>query len=239
METVLLMFSGGVDSTFLLHYYLTKTDLPLHVHHISLRYPQFNRWKSEAPAVRKILSFCKDNYRSFSFSASRFDMPPLRLVGRDSDLQLLVASKIGPNLSGSKITVALGQCLEDIESPAARERIRKQVLPNLWKALIASVDQGEKLNPVISRPLIDQKISKKEIFTLLPPELLKLCWSCRVPEFRGDVSYPCGSCQTCQKNEQILDQLGRTEEFPNLARAKHLPRIQPTVNFASFAGNSS
>jgi hypothetical protein len=186
----------------------------------------------EDPAVRNILAYCKDNYRSFDYSESRFDMPPLRLVGRDSDLHLLVASKIGPNLKGDRITLALGQCLEDIESPVAQDRMRRQVLPNLWKALIASVDEGEKLNPEISRPLIDQRIPKEEIFRTLPPDLLKLCWSCRIPDFRGDGGYPCGQCHTCLKNKKILAHLGRLGEFPNLVGFEQGRTVQPIKNFA-------
>jgi len=237
METVLLMFSGGVDSTYLLHYFLTKTNFPLHVHHISLRYPQLNRWKMEDPAVRNILAYCRDNYRGFDYSASRFDMPPLRLIGRDSDLHLMVASKIGPNLAGEKITLALGHCLEDVEAPEVQERMRRQLLPNLWKALIASVEEEKKLNPEISRPLIDQRIPKEEIFKTVPPDLLKLCWSCRIPDFRGDVGYPCGRCNTCEKNEKILARLGRSAEFPNLVRLEQGLPAPPVKNFAIFRNN--
>lgn len=239
METILLMFSGGVDSTYLLHYYLTKTNFPLHVHHISLRYPQFDRWKTEDPAVQKILSFCRDNYRGFDYSESRFDLPPLRLVGRDSDLHLMVASKIGPNLAGAKITLALGHCLEDVEAPEMQERVRLQLLPNLWKAFIASVDAGEKLNPEISRPLIDQKIPKEELFKQLPTNLLKLCWSCRMPDFLGDAVYPCGLCQTCQKNKNILALQGRAGDFPNLVRPEEGLPTTPAKNFAKFLGGVS
>ena len=58
-DTILLMFSGGLDSTYLLYYYLSRTSLPLHVHHISMRYPHQQRWRAEDPASESIVAWCK------------------------------------------------------------------------------------------------------------------------------------------------------------------------------------
>ncbi len=216
METILLMFSGGVDSTYLLHHYLAHTDHPLHVHHISLRYPHLQRWRMEDPAVRSILGYCRERYRDFDYSESRFDLDAFNLIGWDSDLQLLVASKVGPNLPGDGVTVALGQCLGDLESPEVQERFRRQTMSKLWLALRESVLKGEKLNPDLARPLIDLGLTKADIFQKMPADLLRLCWSCRKPDFAGEVGSPCGYCQACQKNERALSQLGRLGDFPNL-----------------------
>ena len=115
-ETILLMFSGGIDSTYLLYHYLRDTSHPVHVHHISFRYPHIQRWRAEDPAAEKIAAWFKENLRSFEYSTSGFDLD-FPLVGYDSDLQLLVASKVALHLGSERITVALGWSTEDLERP--------------------------------------------------------------------------------------------------------------------------
>lgn len=217
METILLMFSGGIDSTFLLYYYLTETDLPIHVHHISLRYPQLQRWKMEDPAVQKIMEHCLNHYRDFTYSESRFDMSRMNLVGSDQYLQLLVASKVGPNLPGDKVTLALGHCPEDFDSPEDIETARK---PGVWSALLKSEKYTKKLNPVLARPILDLNMSKGDVCQKIPVGLLRHCWSCRRPDFVGEIGLPCGECKTCKKIDQIFSKMGRREEFPNLVRLR-------------------
>lgn len=236
MDTILLMFSGGVDSTYLLYHYLTETVNPIHVHHISLRYPQFQRWKMEDPAAQKILAYCVKNCRNFDYSESRFDLEPMRLVGLDQDLQLLVAAKIGPNLPGERVTLALGHCADDYDTPEARERVRLGIMDNLWLALRKSCSEGEKLSPERAKPLIDINLTKKDIIERMPPELLRLCWSCRCPDFVGEVGLPCGCCQTCIKIEGIMTQLGWASKYPNLVRQQNRPRRQPGFLFAGGMG---
>ena len=77
------MLSGGLDSCYMLYYYLTQTDHDVHAHYISLRYPSESRWREEDIASRKIVEYCR-SIRVFDYTESRFDIGFKRYVGRDS-----------------------------------------------------------------------------------------------------------------------------------------------------------
>lgn len=223
METILLMFSGGIDSACLLHYYLTETDNPVHVHHISIRYPRLMRWKMEDPAVKEILEYCRSNYRGFDYSESRFDMGPLNVVGFDQTLLLMVAGKVAPNLPGDKVTVALGHCYNDIEAPEVQELAKRKTMHKLWMALRdCCIYNRDKVSPKRERVFLDKKWDKEEVIRRTPPELLRLCWSCRRPDFFKGKGIPCGCCSTCEKVESILRNTGEADKYPNLVRPKHM-----------------
>lgn len=217
METILVMLSGGLDSVYMLYHYLTETSHPLHVHHISLRYPQFNRWIVEDPASRKIVDYCQQQYRFFEYSESRFDMQKLNEVGMDSDLHLLVASKLAPNLGGSKVALALGHNYDDDPVVSMPTRLDK-----VWLALLDRVRQKERIVQDILKPLIALKLTKEDICRKMPDALLRMCWSCRMPNFSHGPVAPCGWCKTCKKIEGILSAMGRSADFPNLVRPPSL-----------------
>ena len=195
-ETILLMFSGGIDSTYLLYHYLRHTSHAVHAHHVSIRYPHQERWRVEDPASEKIVAWCKDNLRGFEYSTSRFDLD-FRGIGWDSDLQLLVASKVALNLGSRRITVARGMCTEDLQQPAVRSRRERGVNRNLWHALCQSVAGGANLNEELAMPIVERGLSKAEVIAELPDELIALSWSCRSPIFADDTPRPCGECHAC------------------------------------------
>lgn len=203
-QTILVMFSGGVDSTFMLYHYLKNTDLNVHVHHISLRYPSEPRWKEEDIASRRIVEYCR-KIRPFDYSESCFELGFYKYVGRDSDTQLLMASKVAPNLEG-EVHVAIGWHNKDHTSIIERER-RIRVTQNVWHALHDAYDPlfSNSVSRELLFPILEMGISKKEMIKMLPRELLQMTWSCRRP-IKGDkgISRPCGKCHPCKDIKEAL-----------------------------------
>lgn len=198
------MFSGGVDSTYMLYHYLKNTKYDIHAHHISMRYPSEPRWKQEDIASRKIMEYCK-KIRPFGYTESLFAIGFKRYVGRDSDTQLLVASKVAPNLKG-KVHVALGWMNDDRESEVDALRMRNNVTQKLWEAFCGSMDRpfGDNVQRKLLFPLMDMDLCKKEIVKDMPKELLDMTWSCRRPirDKDGNIK-PCGKCRPCKKMNLI------------------------------------
>lgn len=203
-EGVLVMLSGGIDSTYLLYDYLRRNTHLVHAHHISVRYPHLQRWRAEDPATERVVAWCKENLRGFGYSTSRFDLD-FPMIGWDSDLQLLVASKVALNLSPWRVTVALGWCTDDLERPRVRDRQERGVTPNLWRALCRSVPDAN-LNEEIAMPIVERGLSKTDVVAELPEELLALTWSCRRPTFADGEGQPapCGECHACLLRAKAL-----------------------------------
>ncbi len=235
METILVMLSGGLDSVYMLYYYLTETKHPLHVHHISTRYPQLNRWIKEDPACKEIVDYCRRNYRDFEYSESRFDMEKLDDVGKDSDLHLLVASKLAPNLKGEKNALAVGHLYDDDDDPTIPMPHR---VDKLWWALRERMNMKERVSPDIRKPLVVRKITKQFVCDNLPDDLLRLCWSCRKPDFSYAVAAPCGFCNTCERIEKSFRKIGRIEDFPNLVRSPTLGPSQEELRIEAESRES-
>lgn len=194
-ETVLLMLSGGVDSTWLLQHYLCGTSHRVHAHHISIRYPHQQRWRAEDPACDAIVDWCRKNLRDLDYSTSCFELDFHR-IGWDSDLQLLVASKVALNLGPGPITLALGWCTDDLERSRVRERQERGVTPRLWEALCESTGRPN-LSRRIAMPIVEQGLGKADLLSQLPEELLGRTWSCRNPVFTDGTPRPCGECHAC------------------------------------------
>lgn len=193
------MLSGGLDSCYMLYYYLTQTDHDIHAHHISLRYPSEPRWAEEDIASRKIVEYCR-SIRAFDYTESRFDIGFKRYVGRDSDTQLLVAAKVAPNLHG-EVHVALGWENSDFELEVNQHRAKNKITENLWNALCESIDyqMGEHISRTLLFPLMEMNMTKATMMTALPKELLEITWSCRRPvRDENGHSFPCGKCKPCQ-----------------------------------------
>jgi hypothetical protein len=154
-----VMFSGGLDSTYCLYHYLTKTDLNVRAHHISLRYNLEPRWIQEDQACLDIVNYCKNNYRDFDYTKSRFDWFDLSMPGWDADLCTLVGARVCLNTTGKSFVVS-GAVMEDMDSLRTRQRFEDGVRQKLWDACRLSLDYSKRkeVKSEIQFPLLDMKL---------------------------------------------------------------------------------
>lgn len=71
-RNILVMFSGGLDSTTSLYKLLKETTHNIYVHHIILK-DNSDRWKTELHSTNNILNYLR-NIRNFDYSESTVDL---------------------------------------------------------------------------------------------------------------------------------------------------------------------
>lgn len=183
-----------------------------------MRYPHIRRWEKEDAAVSAITDYCRAHYRAFDVSYSTSEMAAWPLVGWDSNIQLTTAARIAPNLPGSIVSVVRGRSVYDVLKDPAAETAKVQQRNDLWRALHASINPAHqhRVNPEHYSPLVSSGIGKAEIVDDIPQDLLRLCWSCRVPVALEGGLQCCGECTPCQHFNALLKERSLSEQFPNL-----------------------
>lgn len=186
---ILVMLSGGLDSTGALYKLLTETSEPIHAHHLDIQNLE-NRWIPERYAVSKVLEFCK-KIRDFKFTSSTYEFLQFRKhFTWDNDIVRFVAAQISKD--NAEITqVALGKCADDNDSPDFRLRaVQSQAI---WNACFI---ESKRPAPEIIRPV--ETLNKAQIWEMLPDEIRQHIWACRTPIFQNRTYSYCFKCQTCQ-----------------------------------------
>lgn len=179
-ETVLLMFSGGLDSTGVF-WELLKTNEILHVHHLHLKNVE-NRTEAENKAVNNILEYMR-KIKDFTYSESKHEYESYN--GKfiwDCDIMSFMAGFICDAKPSIK-NVAIGLTKTDISS-SVNARIEKA------NKIFSAFCKATKIYPV-------KHLTKKEVWDLLPDDLRQLTWSCRTPIYKDNEIIPCNRCKTC------------------------------------------
>jgi len=197
------MFSGGVDSTYLLWKLLTETDQHIHAHHISMRTAAEERWQMEGISTTNLWLKMLE-IRHFDVSSTVIDFDTLPYTGWDSDAQLYIGARVAATIEADDVTLALGITANDAKRPVIMNRVKRNILNNLWAALIDSIDDdySKRINPKIDLPIKD--MSKRDIVRALPESLRLLTWSCRLPVKVEGMTVPCGICLPCQVLQDAL-----------------------------------
>ena len=208
-EAILCMFSGGIDSTGVLHSMFENDayrNAPLIVHHIVLQNRE-NRAKAEIKAVRKILAYYQANYpnRQFTYTQSTFDtsgFAPLKSSRFPFDMD--VCAFVAGNLCVARKDineVAMGRTKTDIESGGDNFEMRMRRAQNIFKSVF-SLEEEEP--PAYIFPVMD--MTKEEIWRMLPNSIKKATWYCRHPVYQADdLAKPCGKCRTCKEVSEFLN----------------------------------
>lgn len=207
----LIMFSGGVDSTFLLKQALIETSDDVIAHHVHIVNNE-GRHEAEAQACRKIVDYCRANYRPFryseslvnrsGFAAAGFDVMTVALEGGIAASNLLLSDGKMPDywtlgLNAEELASLNKQAgFSGVASGDVRySDVRLGHVCSVMRASCFPNDPPRYLAPDV-RP-------KRELIAYLGPQLSRLCWTCRRPQKLERGFRPCGTCATCKLMGEI------------------------------------
>jgi 7-cyano-7-deazaguanine synthase in queuosine biosynthesis len=192
-QTILAMYSGGLDSLGMVYKLLTEDeykDYYIHIHHVHNKNVE-NRWRAEKIAVDQAVKELRALGFEFDYSESEIGSQPYgtRFLF-DTDTMNFFAGyicSVNPNIK----KVALGMQANDANQSLEDRRVRAN---NILRAFT----DAEKIFPV-------ETMTKREIYDMLPASLRNLFWSCRRPIYTEKSIAPCGKCDTCIKlREQAI-----------------------------------
>ena len=185
----LVMLSGGTDSTYVLARLLRQTEDEVLVHHIRL-ITNFNRHVPEQEASRKIVEYCKREYRGLLYTETAIDHRRMLAHGLD-----VVAAGFETGVVAASFNSATGKRIDR------------------WFIGLAADDEMPRLRAKQAQDCCEANC--QDIYTpelcLFPPvnfqqqvdymgrELFDLTWSCRMPQRNGEAVVACGECSACQR----------------------------------------
>jgi 7-cyano-7-deazaguanine synthase in queuosine biosynthesis len=206
---ILILFSGGVESTVLLKYFLKETDKLVYVLYTELGYDEVakKRIPEQTKAVNEILNYFKKNYRDFNYGNVKLNLNKITRIqqsysgfGFDEQWNIFFAS-IYAKLNGIN-DIWIGQF-----SYNDYHRVEYGLEPLSWfydgtlekYALLGSCLDFNFLKDLkinfpsknFKKESIDSFNHKKEAFNYLEPELKKLVRSCEGEEKFCEKCYKC------------------------------------------------
>ncbi|MEO1254229.1 MAG: hypothetical protein AAFY41_04970 [Bacteroidota bacterium] len=206
--TILCMYSGGIDSTGVLHELMTNdkyTEHPLIIHHIHI-FNRENRATAEAHAVKQILKYYQENTsRKFLVTESTFNtmgFAPLKSVRFPFDMD--VCAFFAGNISAARKDigmVAMGRTKTDVDTGGGNFQMRMNRAQSIFKSVMSleGTSVPEYIFPVLN-------YTKKEIWGFLPEEVRTNTWWCRRPIYaENEKPKACGRCITCKDVKDFVD----------------------------------
>jgi 7-cyano-7-deazaguanine synthase in queuosine biosynthesis len=184
-QTILAMYSGGLDSLGMVYKLLTEDrykDYDVHIHHVHNKNVE-NRHGAEAIAVDIATKELKNLGFKFAYSESEIGTVPFGDDFMfDTDSMNFFAGyvcSVNPNI----VKVAMGMQANDANQRLEERRIR-------GNKILQAFTGAEKIYPVMN-------MTKREIYDMLPESLRNMFWSCRRPVYSEKNIAPCGKCDTC------------------------------------------
>ncbi len=206
-DTILCMFSGGIDSAGVLHQMMTDDaykDRQLIVHHIYLQNRE-NRADAEKAAVEKILNYYQRSYpaRAFTYSSNVFDTRGFSQLKSkrfpvDIDVTRFIAANIAVIRKDIRLVV-FGRTKTDVD--AGGDNLQRRIQRGIAIFDAMYMNEREPI-PDMTNPLIDK--TKREVWEMLPPSVQTAVWYCRRPVYQDETAIACGKCITCIEVAEML-----------------------------------
>lgn len=212
----LVMWSGGLDSTYALARLLRDSGDEIFAHHIHLNVlreddgrARSRRCEYEAQAVARLLAVLKSDFGTFEYSESRADLTAFSSFARDATTAMYFAAQFAMSRRFTPFDrIVIGASSEDPKFRAGTElyAFRRTLLIRVLRAVWES-EEVPYLYVVEPRP------SKSMESEFLGSELAALTVSCRHPEsgglaFSEDGLRPCGACAKCRARNATQAEFG-------------------------------
>lgn len=193
-EKVLIMYSGGMDSTSLLWNILEHTDQEVHVHAIHLHNRE-GRHAAEAQAIHDTIKYIQENQRPFEFSSSTYSWMSKYPGGKDMSLALFQAGRVMAGTGEVFNVIYTGDYNMTKEETAEAYGVFNALMVN------------RRIKPIWATPIdfmtkvsVDRSLN---VYLSMPEELRELYWSCRKPVEGPSGRLTCGVCHACER-QQIM-----------------------------------
>jgi len=211
-DYIVVMLSGGLDSTYTVYKLLKETDpsVIIHIHHCEQKKGGINndQWKVENIRIPKIIEWFRNEFpnRQIQFTSSKFEYHNPYWNGWDlthfTIFSVDIARAIYIKDAGARIKICLG--IEKTINPDELLEWRMKELDGVFRLMTKRMDN----KPEFIYPIID--ITKQDILKDIPHDLLNLTWSCRSPQQVGDDFIKCGICPSCREIAIIQGRLDKT-----------------------------
>ncbi len=188
----LVMWSGGVDSTYALAWLLANTDHQIHAHHVHINNWE-NRSEAEHRAIKALLPRL-NAIRPFTHSFTGHDNGEILYIPYDMAIVCFHAGLVIREFNGKK-------------APFDAWTIGTHKAEGHWGARWNDIEPAVKAAafhsihkhlPEFELPILVEK--KDEIIFLKAKGLYEYCFYCRAPK-NGQ---SCGSCKACGEVERAL-----------------------------------
>ncbi len=203
----LVLFSGGIDSTYSLVRLLKETQDLVYAHHVSFigskSGSEVTNLDSVALSVREPIAWIRSNLRDFEYSQSLVDLSMFATRARENTSLMYFAAQAAMNYGFSPFDrILLGVNADadpgwhpDSAVYAWRRTLLVRMLRSVWEC-----DEVPHLYFWNPRP------SKHAMLEYLPTELARLTFSCSKPtidESNSGRPVACGSCSRCQWRNRV------------------------------------
>lgn len=203
----LVLWSGGLDSTWSLHALLTRTDAEVFAHHVVKRSRTDDGralsegWRYELNAVRRMRPWLAARVRGFAYSESMIDLTAFPNFSRDTITALFLASQAAKSWRlGPRDALVLGGNADDdrLNDPAPELYWRSAFRNLLSRQLVQAAMQEVRVPEIVT--LLPAPTRAQQVANL-PDELTAMTASCRNPRRDSGPEpafRPCGACTTCR-----------------------------------------
>ena len=195
-RVTLVLFSGGIDSTYALVKILKDCDDIVIAHHVHMMNRE-NRFEEEAIACRNIVDYCKAHFRDFYFTETTVDRRRFQSTGYDLVVASFEAGIVVQSFYADTGMVidrwVTGGNAEDCEIPEDGIDTMEEKYHAMLLAMQACC------HPLTPPYLFNLPLKPKAAFIdYLGKNLANLCWTCSTPvKHIGKPSTECGTCHTC------------------------------------------